>query len=762
MSAHSHSLAFGLDPKTVSGVAGSVADLNRQNWDRLVENARSFWQSRAGLQAPVGATAAVSFDAPALINYLVDATQRQVLLWDVMRQRGNQYLDHVAAGSPPVLIFDYELLIDGRKLARPVNYALVRIIPPANVTVDPNKRPYMIVDPRAGHGSGIGGFKDDSQVGIALRAGHPVYFVIFFPEPEPGQTLADVGTAEALFLRDIINRHPNSAKPCVIGNCQGGWAVMALAAARPDLTGPIVINGAPLSYWAGENGKNPMRYTGGIMGGSWPSRLMSDLGNGRFDGAHLVANFEQLHPSNTYWSKYYNLYAKIDTEAPRFLEFERWWGGFYLMNAEEMRAIVDNLFIGNKLSHGEIPVDRSTNIDLRRIKSPIIVFCSQGDNITPPQQALNWIADIYRDTREIKAMGQVIVYMVHESIGHLGIFVSGAVARREHREIVDTLDAVEHLSPGLYEMSLRERSNPGADGRLYDVVLEPREVSDLAAQPGAHPDDAKFAAVRAISEFNGMAYDLFVGPLVRSMVTEPMAEALRQAHPMRSSRAGFSDRNPWLWPLPILADMVKQNRRPVAPDNPWLEIERHFSEGVVQAWETYREIRDASVEAAFHSVYGVLMALGIPAQISTKPTFLTQEDKGETLQEILGAMAVGGALDATVRMLLLVAHAQGYLSRDLLARIPTLILDQANFEGVDRERLRRVVQQQNMLVTEDAEHATATLRVLLPNHADRKRALQVVTDAFADIDSPAVVAAIAKLREALPIRSPSIRTALGI
>ena len=44
----------------------------------------------------------------------------------------------------------------------------------------------MIIDPRAGHGAGIGGFKPDSQVGVALHDGHPVYFVVFRPHPEPG------------------------------------------------------------------------------------------------------------------------------------------------------------------------------------------------------------------------------------------------------------------------------------------------------------------------------------------------------------------------------------------------------------------------------------------------------------------------------------------------------------------------------------------------------------------------------------------------
>ena len=75
------------------------------------------------------------------------------------------------AGLPPVLHFDYEMVLDGRTLERPVNYALVRIVPPEGVTVDPKRRPYVIIDPRAGHGPGIGGFKDDSQVGVALRDG---------------------------------------------------------------------------------------------------------------------------------------------------------------------------------------------------------------------------------------------------------------------------------------------------------------------------------------------------------------------------------------------------------------------------------------------------------------------------------------------------------------------------------------------------------------------------------------------------------------
>ena len=197
------------------------------------------------------------------MSYAVDATQRSILFWDTLRQRGNTFVEHTQAGLPPVLHFDFETVVDGRKLRRPVNYALVRIVPPAGVTVYPKRRPYVIIDPRAGHGPGIGGFKDDSQVGVALRDGHPVYFVIFFRDPEPGQTLLDVCEAEKAFVRKVRELHPASPKPAIVGNCQGGWAAMMLAASDPDDTGPIVINGAPMSYWggawqAGAN-DNPMR-----------------------------------------------------------------------------------------------------------------------------------------------------------------------------------------------------------------------------------------------------------------------------------------------------------------------------------------------------------------------------------------------------------------------------------------------------------------------------------------------------------------------
>jgi hypothetical protein len=72
-----------------------------------------------------------------------------------------------------------------------------------------------------------------------MAAGHPAYFVGFTPEPMPGQTIEDVMQAEAMFLEKVIALHPGAeGKPCVVGNCQGGWAVLLVAALRPGTVRP--------------------------------------------------------------------------------------------------------------------------------------------------------------------------------------------------------------------------------------------------------------------------------------------------------------------------------------------------------------------------------------------------------------------------------------------------------------------------------------------------------------------------------------------
>ena len=110
---------------------------------------------------------------------------------------------------------------------------------------------------------------DPRKQDVAFKAGHPCYFIGFLPEPMDGQTLEDIAGAEAVFIEKVIELHPKAdGKPCVIGNCQAGWAIMMLAALRPELFGPIIIAGSPVVRAASSSAPT-MRVSIGVAGIIW-------------------------------------------------------------------------------------------------------------------------------------------------------------------------------------------------------------------------------------------------------------------------------------------------------------------------------------------------------------------------------------------------------------------------------------------------------------------------------------------------------------
>jgi pimeloyl-ACP methyl ester carboxylesterase len=672
-------------------------------------------------------------------DYFIDFAQRSVLFWDTLRQRGNIFVEHTMAGLPPVLHFKYETAMDGRELQKPVNYALVRIVPPEGVVVDARKRPYVIIDPRAGHGPGIGGFKDDSEVGVALRKGHPVYVVIFFKEPEPGQTLLDVCNAEKQFVKHVRTLHPDAPKPAIVGNCQGGWAAMMLASSNPDDTGPIVINGAPMSYWSGAweagEGDNPMRYAGGMLGGTWLASLTADVAGGKFDGAWLVQNFESLNPANTFWDKYYHVFANADTEPPRFLEFERWWGGYFIMNREEIEWITRNLFVGNKLWSGDVKDSDGGAFDLRGMKVPIILFASMGDNITPPEQAFNWVADIYGSTEEIKAGGQVIVGLVHRSIGHLGIFVSGKVAKKEHDQIVNVMESIEALPPGLYGMHITEQK--GADGKpSYEVSFEERRLEDVVKRLNRvnREDEKPFKAVAAISDFNQRAYELFARPFVQAVSNEMSGKLQRVFHQLRFERWVMSDLNPFMWWLKPATETVKQLRKPLDADHPLRQNEQLMSELTSAGLDYYRAVRDATSEAQFFQVYGNLFSMYLADSAEeAQAQHVTDPRELPVVKEALASIDHGGFAEAAARASVLLARKGEPLPLSRLELRKELMVDYKDLlPAMPLDEARRVRGEQELIVRFEPEKAIQTLPSLLHEPHDRERFMSLLDTLLAD------------------------------
>ena len=671
-------------------------------------------------------------------EYWIDASQRSILFMDILRKRGDNYFATIKKGEPPVLIFDYKIILEGKTLDRPVNYDLASILPRKTDTIDPEKRPIVVIDPRAGNGPGIGGSKRDSEIGDALAQGYPVYFVLFHPEPVPGQTLGDVEKAEIRFVEEVAKLHPKAKKPVLIGNCQAGWAVAMLGADRPDLTGPLVLNGTPLSYWSGVEGKEPMRYAGGLLGGIWLSSLLSDLGNGNFDGAWLEENFESLNPGNTLWTKQYNLYSNVDTDEERYLTFEKWWDGYSEMTKEEMYSIVDNLFIGDKLEQGNLSLNRGKILNLKDIKKPLVLFASKGDNITPPQQALDWIIKTYSSVAEIKRLKKVIIYLISPDVGHLGIFVGSKTAKKEHMEIIKSIEIIDTLSPGLYEMIIVDKGKK--EGMTdYDVRFEERDFKDILAlnedKEKMKEDTADFSRVAAVSEMNAQLYNTFVSPWVKMFSTATSADILKQLHPLRVNKYIFSEKiNPFMQFFKMLAPVVKKNRSAVFPDNPFLTLEKKVSDNIVTILDSYQNSRDHFSETIFFCIYeNPWMRLFYPeTSQNKKPRKEQEKEKMEDNVQIQkdkqrwsSAMEKGGYEEGIIRIAMALEDSDHAIDRDALYQDERLLESRARFKKLNKKDFMHIVQEQSRILQTDEDKALKSLAKLITTPKDRKTALIV-------------------------------------
>lgn len=722
------------------------------------------------------------------IAYCKDSSSRWVQTLDILRERGDVFLEHEAKGCPPVLDYDYEIILDAGTFERPCNYVLLQILPPAGVVVDAKKRPYIIVDPRAGHGGGIGGFKHDSQVGVALSNGHPVYFVAFKRMPEPTQTLADVCYAEAKFVHAVTERYPNSPAPVLVGNCQGGWAILILAATHPEITGPIVLNGSPVSAWSGEVGINPMRYRAGVGGGTWLSMLASDLGNGVFDGANLVDNFEQLNPSRSYISKYYDLYKNPAVNKERFLDFERWWGGFFLMNEQEIRWIVENIFVGNGLARNTAQLEPGVNIDLKAINAPIIIFASYGDNITPPQQAVSWIMDTYSDEREIEICGQRIVYMIHEHIGHLGIFVSSSIANREHKGIATLLETIEIMPPGLYELVIEDTHGQGKQMQ-FDVNLASRTFEDLAKIDNNRQDEEIFRAVHRLSKAQSQAYETYMRPMVKAMSNDITANFLRTTHPLRLQRSLWSSKNPlakgiqnltFTMTKPITPSAEAHQEAPISTkrankkqleyqtgtnpaatlpakqptlaDNIFVQLEKLMMDNLINTIDFWRDWQGFMQESTFFNIWGMpwLRNYGQveKSRLLKKPEDLTQ---AVAVKQALAQVDKGGFVEAVLRMIVLISKGtEGKIDDTKMAKVAKT-LTQKPFSSLTETQLLTIMQQQTIMVRFDEQQAIDTLPMLLKTPDNKRKALHILNTILDNPEtlSPHLQATLAKITQKL-------------
>ena len=532
------------------------------------------------------------------------------------------------------------------------------------------------------------------------------------------------------FFERVVELHPEALRPFAIGNCQAGYQTLKVAILRPDLFGPCLVAGSPMSYWQGVHGKNPMRYAGGLLGGSWLTAMASDFGKGKIDGTSLILNFDILNPANWLWGKQYEVYTHVDTDAARYLKFEQWWGDFIQLNGDELQFLVDNRFIGDKLTRNQLKSGNGTTFDLRTIASPIIVFTSMADNISPPPQTLGWILDLYRDVDDIPATGRTIVYCVSQEIGHLAIFVSAKVGAKEDEEFVQLIDVIDCLPPGLFEMVIAPRpANVPAAGFVtgdWIARFEARSLDDVRALGRNSPeDDRAFAAVARLSELNLSLYRTLFQPFVRALVTQPTADLVRAMNPLRLSYTIFADNNPWMKGLQPLTAGVSAARGPAAADNPLLAVQKQVSDQITTALDSYRGARDKLEEQMFFGFYGspfVQALLGINEDSVVRPVPGTSLEKLTARQAQTTAyeamLKTGGFDEALTRLVLYIGAAARALDQRCalalnVARQQLMHLSLAEFKVLVRDQF--------FVLQLEPERAIEVLPSLVPELDARKK-----------------------------------------
>lgn len=737
---------------------------NQKKWPWPVP--APFWAASSTASQPEAAP-----DRGPLVDYLSDTYQRSVLFLDTLRQRGDEQKEITSRPMATVLTFDHEILMSGRSLPRPINYSLSRVVPPPGLATDPTRRPVVVIDPRAGQGPGIGGFKTSSEIGDALAEGRAVYFIGFAAKPEPGQTFLDVVEGQVKFFEHIVELHPRSPRPFTIGNCQAGYQTLMVAALRPDLFGPCMVAGSPISYWQGEHGKNPMRYAGGLLGGSWLTALTSDLSMGKFDGTWLVLNFDSLNPANWLWDKQYDLYKNIDQEATRYLGFEKWWGDFITLNGPEIQYLVDEMFIGDKLTRNELKASDGTVFDLRDIETPIIVFTSEGDNISPPPQTLGWILDLYKDVQDMQVRGRTVVYCINPHVGHLAIFVSAKVGAKEDEEMLRLMNVIDCLPPGLFELVI----TPSSDEEIksgkpeWHSHFELRTFDDLRAFGRNNvEDDRAFEAVRRVSELNHALYNTFLHPMIKASSMPQMADTLFKYNPLRLSYTAFSSDKPYMKGVEKLAEGVSAARKPVEQENPFFQAQEAISGQISSALNAYRDMRDKIVEQTFFTVYNNPI---LQAMLGMKPDDKARELPSTTPQErwareqkaaeIKAKVSEGGFTEALVRATLFVLSSERKLDARALTAVQAV---RKQFIKMPLVEFKALIRTQFFILVLNREAGVTALADMVSDQAKRQELVDLIVE-IAGADgtvAPSENLRISEVAQILNVSVPNNKNIAGL
>jgi hypothetical protein len=329
------------------------------------------------------------------------------------------------------------------------------------------------------------------------------------------------------------------------------------------------------------------------------------------------------------------------------------------------------------------------------------------------------------------------VYAIHESVGHLGIFVSGTVARKEHDEFASNVDLIDVLPPGLWEAVITRKTAESIHPELvtgeWIVRFERRTLDDVRAIVRPDPEnERRFATVRRVSEINLGLYRSFLQPFVRALAGPQTAAWLRLLNPAALPFELFSDRNPHSRHIAQLAGQVRRERRPASPDNPFLHLQANLSDGIMAALDGWRDVRDRTLEQIFLATYSnpLLQALvGLRAaderprrQPGVEPERIAFVQ--EQIRQIKARIAEGGPREAEIRSGVFIGMAGPDVDERVFGQLRRL---RAEHEDVTLKDFKRMVREQFFALLLDADGALAALPTMLSaDDGARSKALEEI------------------------------------
>jgi hypothetical protein len=261
------------------------------------------------------------------------------------------------------------------------------------------------------------------------------------------------------------------------------------------------------------------------------------------------------------------------------------------------------------------------------------------------------------------------------------------------------------------------------------VQVQPRTIDDILKLDDGRGDERAFEVVNRVSQINQGLYETFLSPVVKALSNEGAARVMRDLNPARMERWAFSDVNPFMWWVKPMADWVRANRQPVAPDNPFVQLEKKVSGQIEEALDRYRDARDAASERLFKALYEspwLSAAVGIlPGSRSQRaaraPTWEREELKRLKLDEIAAWVETGTLVDAWARLLLYLGR-EDKIADERPFNLLRKMLEETKPENIPSlAALKAALKRQAYVLALHEERAIAALPALAPDTKLRRR-----------------------------------------